>query len=76
MKDGAKPSNWKIGMDELWCFPRQGAWTLATSSEIGRLDGWRIVPRADTGTGLSTVAGACKELTGAWSGPRNACAVA
>jgi hypothetical protein len=39
MKDDAKPSNWKMGMDELWCFPRQGAWILAISNKRGGLDG-------------------------------------
>ena len=52
------------------------SWCLAVSSERGGLDGWRIVPRANTGTGLWTVAGACKELTRVWGGPGNAYTVA
>ena len=39
MKNDAKPSNWRMCMDGLWYFPRQGAWILAISSEIGGLTG-------------------------------------
>jgi hypothetical protein len=66
MKDDARPSYWKMGMEELWCFPRQGAWILAISREIARLDQWRIVPKKD----LWAVAGAWKELAGVVGRPR------